>query len=132
MADRSRPIRAALPAHCVDPHRAAAPQPPRRSVCRKLWRSFGKFGWSRRNRIPRSNVAQGRRDQRERAMAANAINVGKLERVGSAVGGAALILRAIAHPTVARVVAAIGGAALLQRGLTGHCALYDRLGFDTA
>lgn len=65
-------------------------------------------------------------------MAANAINVGKLERVGSAVGGAALILRAIAHPTVARVVAAIGGAALLQRGLTGHCALYQRLGFDTA
>ena len=65
-------------------------------------------------------------------MATDATNVGKLERVGSAVGGAALILRAIAHPSTARVIAAIGGAALLQRGLTGHCALYQRLGFDTA
>ncbi|HEX6441448.1 MAG TPA: DUF2892 domain-containing protein [Stellaceae bacterium] len=65
-------------------------------------------------------------------MAASAINVGKLERVGSAVGGAALILRAVAHPSLARIITAVGGAALLQRGLTGHCALYQRLGFDTA
>jgi DUF2892 family protein len=65
-------------------------------------------------------------------MAGNAINVGKLERVGSAVAGAALILRAIAHPSLARIIGAIGGAALLQRGLSGHCALYERLGFDTA
>ena len=66
------------------------------------------------------------------AMAANPINVGTAERVGSAIGGGVLILRALARPTLGRVVAGLGGLALLQRGLTGHCGLYQRLGFDTA
>ena len=65
-------------------------------------------------------------------MATNAINVGKAERVGSTIGGAALVLRALARPTLGRIALALGGAALLQRGLTGHCALYQRLGLDTA
>jgi hypothetical protein len=65
-------------------------------------------------------------------MAASAINVGKAERIGSAVGGAVLVLRAIARPSFGRIVGAIGGAALLQRGLSGHCSLYDSLGLDTA
>ncbi len=65
-------------------------------------------------------------------MAANAINVGNAERIGSVIGGTALVLRALARPTPARVIGAIGGAALLQRGLTGHCALYNRLGLDKA
>jgi uncharacterized membrane protein len=65
-------------------------------------------------------------------MAANAINIGNAERIGSVIGGTALVLRALARPSPARVIAAIGGAALLQRGLTGHCALYNRLGLDTA
>ena len=65
-------------------------------------------------------------------MATNAINVGKAERVGSMIGGAALVLRALARPTLGRIALALGGAALLQRGLTGHCALYQWLGLDTA
>jgi hypothetical protein len=65
-------------------------------------------------------------------MAANAINIGTAERIGSAIGGAALVMRAVARPTLARIIGAIGGVALLQRGLTGHCALYQRLGLDTA
>lgn len=65
-------------------------------------------------------------------MAANAIKVGNAERIGSIIGGTVLVLRALARPSPARVIAAIGGAALLQRGLTGHSALYNRLGFDTA
>lgn len=63
---------------------------------------------------------------------ANAINVGKAERIGSAIGGAALVLRALARPSLPRIIGALGGAALLQRGLTGHCTLYQRLGLDTA
>jgi hypothetical protein len=63
---------------------------------------------------------------------ANAINVGKAERIGSAIGGAALVMRALARPSLPRIIGAIGGAALLQRGLTGHCTLYQRLGLDTA
>jgi hypothetical protein len=65
-------------------------------------------------------------------MAANAINVGKAERIGSAIGGAALVLRGITHPTTGRIIGAIAGMALLQRGLTGRCALYRRLGLDSA
>ena len=65
-------------------------------------------------------------------MADSAINVGTTERIGSAIGGAALVLRAAARPSLARILGAIGGVALLQRGLTGHCALYERLGLDTA
>src|SRR5260221_12225151 len=63
---------------------------------------------------------------------ANAINVGKAERIGSAIGGAALVLRALARPSLPRIIGALAGAALLQRAFTGHCALYQRLGLDTA
>lgn len=59
------------------------------------------------------------------------INVGKAERIGSTIAGAALIARAIARPTLGRIIVAVGGAALLQRGLTGYCSLYHSLGIDT-
>jgi hypothetical protein len=60
------------------------------------------------------------------------MNVGTAERIGSAVAGAVLVARAVAHPSLARMILAVGGAALLQRGLTGHCSLYRQLGIDTA
>lgn len=59
-------------------------------------------------------------------------NVGTGERIASTLAGAALVARAFSHPTLGRIAAAIGGAALLQRGVTGHCSLYQALGFDTA
>jgi hypothetical protein len=55
-------------------------------------------------------------------------NIGTAERVSSAVAGAALIGRAIVHPSFGRILLAIGGAALLQRGLSGHCPVYQALG----
>lgn len=61
-----------------------------------------------------------------------AVNLGTFERIGSTITGTALILRALGRPTLGRTVLAIGGAALLQRGLTGHCAAYQRLGISTA
>ena len=63
---------------------------------------------------------------------ANAINVGNAERIGSAIGGAVLVMRAVTRPSLPRIIGAIGGIALLQRGLTGHCALYRRLGLGAA
>jgi hypothetical protein len=60
------------------------------------------------------------------------MNVGTAERIGSAVAGAVLVARAVAHPSLPRIILAIGGAALLQRGLTGHCSLYRQLGLDSA
>lgn len=58
-------------------------------------------------------------------------NVGTAERIGSSIAGAALILRAVAHPTIGRILLGIGGAALLQRGLTGYCAMYQALGMGS-
>jgi uncharacterized membrane protein len=63
---------------------------------------------------------------------AAAMNVGTFERIGSTLMGTALISRALGRPSLGRLVMAIGGAALLQRGLTGHCAAYQRLGVSTA
>ena len=59
------------------------------------------------------------------------INLGTFERIGSTLMGMALISRALGRPSLGRLALAIGGAALLQRGLTGHCAAYQRLGIST-
>lgn len=59
-------------------------------------------------------------------------NVGSAERIASAAFGALLVGRALRRPSFGRVLLGLGGAALLQRGLSGHCALYRRLGMDTA
>lgn len=61
-----------------------------------------------------------------------ATNVGTGERIGSAVIGAALILRGLTRPSLGGIMAAIGGAALLGRGLAGHCALYQMLDINSA
>jgi uncharacterized membrane protein len=58
-------------------------------------------------------------------------NIGSGERVGSLIAGTMLILRALSRPTLGRIAAAIGGGALLTRALTGHCALYERLGIGS-
>ena len=59
------------------------------------------------------------------------VNVGRLERAGSAAVGAALIAAALQRRWIPGMLMGIAGAALVQRGITGHCALYDRLSIDT-
>ena len=59
-------------------------------------------------------------------------NVGTVERWASIAGGAALVVNGLARPSLLNTILALGGAALVQRGLTGHCAMYDRLGINTA
>jgi len=59
-------------------------------------------------------------------------NVGSAERWASLVGGAALVVNAVARPSWLNTLLAVGGVALLQRGVTGNCALYRALGIDTA
>lgn len=61
-----------------------------------------------------------------------AMNIGTAERIGSAIAGAALLARTLGRPSLGRIIMAVGGAVLLQRGLTGHCALYQAFGIDTA
>ncbi len=61
-----------------------------------------------------------------------AVNISGGEQIGSTLAGAALIFRALLHPSAGRVLGAIGGAALVQRGVTGSCQLYKAMGIDTS
>ena len=60
----------------------------------------------------------------------NNINVGKLERVASILGGAALAAWALKRRSKGTMGLALAGLPLVWRGATGHCALYDRMGID--
>ena len=60
------------------------------------------------------------------------INVGIVERIGSAALGALLVGRALLRPSFGRVILGLGGAALVKRGMSGHCSLYRSRGMNTA
>jgi len=60
------------------------------------------------------------------------INVGTVERIGSAALGALLVGGALLRPSVGRLILGLGGAALIQRGLSGYCGLYQSLDMSTA
>lgn len=60
------------------------------------------------------------------------VNVGDGERVASGAAGVALMGLALRRPSLAGGLLALGGAALVQRAASGHCAVYQRLGRDTA
>jgi uncharacterized membrane protein len=59
-------------------------------------------------------------------------NVGKVERILSAVGGGALVGYAIKNRSKSGVVVGLLGAGLLYRGATGQCEAYRTLGINTA
>lgn len=59
-------------------------------------------------------------------------NVGKVERIASAVGGGALVGYALKNRTKSSIVLGALGAGLLYRGATGHCDAYQKLGINTA
>ncbi|HEX6842515.1 MAG TPA: DUF2892 domain-containing protein [Stellaceae bacterium] len=58
-------------------------------------------------------------------------NVGELDRVASALGGAMLLAYAAARPSALHTLFAIGGVLLVERALTGRSNLYHTLGIDT-
>lgn len=60
------------------------------------------------------------------------VNVGKMERWASVLGGAALAAYALKRRNRGRGSLGLAalGAPLLWRGATGHCAVYQRLGID--
>jgi uncharacterized membrane protein len=60
------------------------------------------------------------------------VNVGKIERIASAVGGGALIGYAVANRSKTGIVMGLLGAGLLYRGATGQCEAYRSLGINTA
>ncbi|HEV3469172.1 MAG TPA: SRPBCC family protein [Pyrinomonadaceae bacterium] len=60
------------------------------------------------------------------------VNVGQVERWVSAIGGGALALYGVTRGSLGGVALALVGAALVQRGYSGHCSLYEAVGFSSA
>lgn len=58
------------------------------------------------------------------------VNVGKLERWASVLGGAALAAYALKRRGRGGLGLALAGAPLLWRGATGHCSVYEKMGID--
>ena len=58
-------------------------------------------------------------------------NVGKAERVASAVAGGALLAFGVKQGGISGILLSVVGGEMLFRGATGHCHLYDAMGVDT-
>jgi uncharacterized membrane protein len=63
---------------------------------------------------------------------ARTVNVGQTERWASAIGGGALALYGITRGSLGGIALALVGAAFVQRGFTGHCNLYEAMGYSSA
>jgi uncharacterized membrane protein len=59
-------------------------------------------------------------------------NVGRIERWGSVIGGAALAFYGLKRRSLGGIALSVVGAGLAYRGLTGHCPLYGALDISTA
>jgi uncharacterized membrane protein len=59
------------------------------------------------------------------------VNVGQVERWASAIGGGALALYGVTRGSLGGIALALVGAALVQRGYSGHCNLYEAIGYST-
>lgn len=59
-------------------------------------------------------------------------NVGRVERLISAVTGGGLVTYGLKQRSLWGALLAVGGGGLLYRAATGHCHVYDQLGIDTA
>ena len=62
----------------------------------------------------------------------SSINVGQVERWASALGGGALAVYGLSRGSLGGVALALVGAALVQRGYSGHCNLYEAIGYNSA
>jgi uncharacterized membrane protein len=69
---------------------------------------------------------------RQNVSAGQGVNVGEVERWASAIGGGALALYGITRGSLGGIALALVGAALVQRGVTGHCNLYEAMGYNSA
>ena len=78
------------------------------------------------------NTGQAMSEAGEGAQAERAVNVGQAERWASAIGGGALALYGITRGSLGGMALALVGAALVQRGFTGHCNLYEAMGYSSA
>ena len=78
------------------------------------------------------NVGQRTDAIAESGQSTSKVNVGQAERWASAIGGGALALYGVTRGSLGGIALALVGAALLQRGYTGHCNLYEAMGYSSA
>lgn len=69
---------------------------------------------------------------RERWERSGSINVGRAERIVSAIGGGLLAFYGISRADLPGAAMAVAGGALLHRGGSGHCIVFGALGLSTA
>jgi len=62
---------------------------------------------------------------------ANQVNIGKIERIGSAVAGGTLAALGLSRRSTGGLMLSLLGASLLYRGVSGHCECYRALGINT-
>ena len=79
-----------------------------------------------------TNVGRQSDSGGEVAKASSTVNVGEVERWASAIGGGALALYGITRGSLGGIALALVGAALVQRGYSGHCNLYEAIGYSSA
>jgi uncharacterized membrane protein len=79
-----------------------------------------------------TNTGQAMSEAGEGAQPSPVVNVGQTERWASAIGGGALALYGITRGSLGGIALALVGAAFLQRGFTGHCNLYEAMGYSSA
>jgi uncharacterized membrane protein len=60
------------------------------------------------------------------------VNVGEFERLGSIVGGGALVVAGLSRRSLPGLLIAGLGGLFILRGVAGHCRMYDTLGVSTA
>ena len=79
-----------------------------------------------------TNVGQAGLETGGASQAGSSVNVGQVERWASALGGGALAVYGLTRGSLGGVALALVGAALVQRGYTGHCNLYEAIGYNSA
>jgi uncharacterized membrane protein len=72
------------------------------------------------------------REPASRTFDGQRVNVGTGERWASLLGGGALAAYGLSRGTTGGVLLALAGGALAYRGYTGHCDVYQALGFSSA
>jgi uncharacterized membrane protein len=79
------------------------------------------------NKNPRAGTREAQADR-----VTDRVNVAAVERMGSVAGGLGLMAWGVARRGWPGLLMALAGGALIRRGVTGHCALYQRLGVNSA
>ena len=81
--------------------------------------------------VPRVSL-KAIRDMEDERTTKSAVNVGKVERWASGIGGGLMVVQGLRRGNFSGLALAVLGGALAYRGFTGHCQAYQALNLNTA